>query len=111
MRSPLKSSEVSDQEFPAPDLGIGAVAGSVECYAYYLAAQMVLRHATGDVRVMMLHADFVLQRQFQSETRAHVLSMQIVGYRSRFNPKKLLQVRQRFLEEHQSLVILQIANV
>src|ERR1019366_10493650 len=89
MPPPLESSEVGDQKFAAPDLPIGAIAGPIECYAYHLAAQMVFRHATGDMGVVMLHANFVLQRQFESETRAHVLRMQVVRHRSRFNPEKL----------------------
>ena len=111
MRPPHESRKVGDQKFPAPDFSIGAVAGTVEGHANHLAAEVIFRHATGNVRMMMLHADFSFQRQFQREARAHVVGMQVVRHRPRFNPEKLLQVRQRFLEEHQRLVILQIANV
>ena len=49
-----------DQKFAAPDLAIGAISGAIERYADHLVREMVLRHATGDVRMVMLHADLVL---------------------------------------------------
>jgi len=75
MRPALEADEVGDEKFASPDFAVGAIAGSVKGHADDLAGEMVLRHATGDVRVMVLHADFRFQRQSQRETRAHVLWM------------------------------------
>jgi len=44
---------------------------------------MVLGHAAGDVRVMMLHPDLRLQFQPLRETCAHVLRVQIVSHGAR----------------------------
>jgi len=101
----LKAGKVRRQELASPDLPVGAEAGSIERDADHLAAQVILCHAAGDMRMMMLHADLRVDVKSQSQARAHVLRMQIVCNRLRADPIKLFQIVQSFLKEKQRLVI------
>ena len=61
VRAALERRQVRAEELRAPDRAVGAVAGAVECATPMTSpSQAVLRHAAGDVRVMMLHADLRL---------------------------------------------------
>src|SRR6202043_1891945 len=61
MTPPFEAREIRHQKFPAPDRSIGAVAGAVKGHADDLALQSILRHAAGNVGMMMLHSDPVRQ--------------------------------------------------
>ena len=47
----------ANQRFAAPDMPVGAVTGAVQGQSNHSSIDLVLRHARGDVRMMMLHAD------------------------------------------------------
>src|SRR4051794_12319791 len=72
---------------------------------------MIFRHATGDVRVMMLHTDPSFNREFKGESRAHVSRMQIVRDRLRLHAKQLPQILECLLEKGERFVILEIADM
>ena len=57
MAAALEIEEIADEEFAAPDFAVGAVAGAIERHADYLAFDAVIRHAAGDVGVVVLDAD------------------------------------------------------
>ena len=73
--------------------------------------QVVLRHAAGDMRMVVLDADLALHRQRESEPGAHIVRVQVIRHRLRFHAEELLKVGQRFFEELEGFVILQIADV
>src|ERR1035441_10277857 len=77
MRAAFESAVVRHQEFASPDLDdgdvaggspqpserpVGRVAGAIQRHSDRLTAQSVLGHATGNVRVMVLHADLLQVR-------------------------------------------------
>src|SRR5690349_19494465 len=111
MRTSLKSGEISNQEFTAPDLAVGAETGAIEGDADHFAIQSVLGHATGDVRVMMLYADLALNRQIERELGAEIRGMQVVGHYARFDAEQRFHALQGFLVKAQRFVILQVADV
>ena len=59
----FKSSKIGDQKFSAPNLPVAAVSRTVECDANHFSSDVILRHTTGDMRVVMLHSDFVFDRK------------------------------------------------
>ena len=111
VRAPFESAVVRHQELPAPDLAVGPVAGAIQRHADYFPAQSILGHATGDVRVMVLHADLLQVRHAQRVLRAQVPRMQIVRHGPRLHAEELLQVGQRLFKEDQRFVILHVADV
>src|SRR5512141_345645 len=56
----LETLVARDEDFPAPYVAVRAVTSTVEGKPDHLSFEMVLRHATGDMGMVMLHAD---QRQ------------------------------------------------
>jgi len=52
-----RSVQVRNQELAAPDGAVRSVAGAIPGHADDLPFEAVLRHAGGDVRVMVLHPD------------------------------------------------------
>ena len=57
MRSASESGEIADQKLAAPDLAVGAIARAVKSNANDRFAKAIIRHATRNVCVVMLHAD------------------------------------------------------
>ncbi len=57
MAAALEMEKIADQEFAAPDLAVRSVARAIERHADHGALDAVIRHATRDVRMMVLHAD------------------------------------------------------
>ena len=72
---------------------------------------VIFRHATGEVRVMMLHADVRNVCHFERKTRAEIAGMQIAGDRARRDAEESLHVRQRLFEEFQRFEVFKIADV
>ena len=111
MRAPLEAGKIRHQEFPAPDLAVGAEAGSIERHADHLIGDSVLGHAACDVGVMVLHADLFDARHVERQLGAEVHGVKIVGHRHGRDPEQFFHALQRFLEEHQRFVVLQVADV
>src|SRR5215469_17838869 len=106
----LEASAVGNQNFPAPNLAIGAVSGAVERKTDDFALEMVLRHAAGNMRVMMLNTDegrVLLARPPGGE----VVGMKIVGDDLRAYFEDSLKMRDRLFEEFIALQIFQISEV
>src|SRR5271166_3718156 len=72
MRWPLKSGVVADQKFAAPDFTVGPKTRSIERDANHGTFEPVFRHARGNVRMMMLHADFLHAIERQCESRREI---------------------------------------
>ncbi len=75
MPATLESRQIRDQKLPTPDRAIGPVSRPIHRHTDHLAAQMVLRHAARDVRVMMLHPDLPLDLRSQRQPRTPVVRM------------------------------------
>src|ERR1039458_10269127 len=57
MTGALEARIAGEQRFAAPDSAIGAIPGSIEREADDSPVDGVFRHATGNMRVVVLHAD------------------------------------------------------
>src|SRR5215471_11508558 len=99
MCTPIEFGVIANQELSAPNLAVGAIARAVEGHSDHRAAQSVVGHATGNMRMMMLHADGGQPRFFLSETSAEVIGVKVISSRNWRDPKEALQVSQRFAEE------------
>src|SRR5579862_358806 len=107
----LKSGEIGNQEFASPDLAIRPEAGTIEGHADHFPGQMIFSHATGDVRMMMLHADLTFQVEAKSETGTHVVGMEVVRHRRGCRVIDLLQILESLLKEKQCFVVLKVTDV
>jgi len=79
---PAKVLVIADQELAAPDRPIGAVAGAVERDPEDRPGQPVLGHATGHVRMVVLHGkqlDALPGRALPGVARRGVVRVQVVG--------------------------------
>jgi hypothetical protein len=72
---------------------------------------MIFRHATGDVRVMMLDADQPHLLPGQRPLRREVPGVEIVGNDLRLDFKDSLQMLYGLFEESVALEIFKVANV
>ena len=72
---------------------------------------MILRHATGDVRMVMLYAYLPSDAGGKRHPRAHITRVQIVGRRSWRNLEQVLHLGQRFLEKPHGLVVFKVSDV
>ena len=57
MRVPLEPGKIGDQELATPYLPIRAISGAIKRHTNYFVGEMVFRHATGNVGMVMLNAD------------------------------------------------------
>src|SRR5450755_3180764 len=100
-----------EQYLTTPDISVRAVARTIQCESDHSVFQVVLCHATGDVRMVMLYAhqfhSTLLQRPFGGK----VVGVKVVGDNFRPDFENALQVLNRFVEETITLDILQIADV
>src|ERR1700722_17463412 len=60
MSAPGEAGEIRNQKFASPNSAVGPKSSAVQGHPQNLAAQVIFRHATRDVRMVMLHADLVL---------------------------------------------------
>ena len=111
MREPLEGFEPRDQHFPAPNLSIYSVAGAIKREADHRPFKAMLGHATGNVRVMMLHGyqwQPPLVRPFFCPLGRQVARMQVMDHGLRLNLKGPHQVVQRLAEEFKPSEVFQI---
>src|SRR5579864_1343907 len=111
MRGTLETFVSSDQNFPTPNFSVGAIAGSIEGKADDVALEMVLGHATRDVRMVMLHAYQGLACLLQRPLGREVIRVQIVRNDLRPNLQNFLQVVNGFFEKFIALQVLQVAHM
>src|ERR1035437_2593375 len=72
----FKSTIIANQHFPTPDIPVCPIACAVKSEADYTPIKMVFRHATGNVRVMVLYPHDLYARLLQRPTRAEIIRMQ-----------------------------------
>lgn len=106
-----EAGKIRHQEFATPDLAVRAISRSIHGDTQHLSAQLVLGHATRDVRMVMLDADFALNGCRQGHARAHVTGVQIVGHGTWRYLENMFHAVQCFCEEAHRLIVLQIAEI
>ena len=111
MSAALKIGQVRDQKLASPDLAVRPVPGAVEGHADHPSVEVILGHARDNVGVVMLHADLLHTVQFQRKTGTEVAGMEVVSGDARLYAEQLLHLLQRFLEEPQSFVVFEIADM
>src|ERR1700678_1781730 len=111
MRPSLEPRKISHKELTAPNLPISPKPRPIECHADYLVAQVVLRHATANVRMMMLHANLPLNIRSKRHLGTHIAWMQIIRSHARFYAKHVLHVFECLFKKAHRLVVLQVANM
>ena len=99
MRLAPGAMEVGDQNFAAPDLPIRPIPGAVERNADHRPREMVLRHAAGDMRVVVLHRNGPDVPLLQSPLGREIAGMQIVGDRRRLPLQDALEVSDGLLKD------------
>ena len=88
--APLAAPIAGHQKLAAPDGPIGAVSGAVERHSDDFAREAILGHAGGDVRVMVLHAEFRHPNHPQRVLGAEIVRMEVIGHGARLHPKEFL---------------------
>ena len=77
---PAKVLIARNHHFAAPNATIGAISGTVQGKADDAAFEMMLRHATGDVRMVVLNSNQLHSLLLKSPAGAKVVGMQIVSH-------------------------------
>ena len=111
MGQTLKVGVGGHQELPAPESAISAVPCAVPGYANDRPCTSILRHATGNVGMMMLHRDAGQSLQGESILAGEVARMEIVGHHLGGDGEEFGEVLDTVHERAIRPVILQIANV
>ena len=111
MRRPLEIQIVRDQDFAAPDAAVRAIASAIHCESDNPSFQMILGHATGDMRVMVLNAYGLRFGLRESPTSGEIIWMKVIRDDGRPNFEDILKMIDRFLEEFVSLCVFEVANV
>ena len=87
------------KHLPSPDVAVGAVAGAIERKTDYTACEVVLRHTTCNVGVVVLDANegdsFLLERPFCGE----IIGVKVVGDDLGMDFEDALEVRDGFVEK------------
>src|SRR5271167_173267 len=105
---------VCDEHFPTPDFPVGAIAGAIEDKADHATGEVVLRHATRNVGVVVLHADDAdtfHRILFDGPFCGEILGMQIVGDDLRPNFENAPKMLDGLMEKTITFDIFQISNV
>ena len=61
MSPPGEAGKIRQQKFAAPYPAVGTKSRAIQGHAQNLAAQMIFRHTTGDMRMVVLHTDLAAQ--------------------------------------------------
>src|SRR5262245_63933688 len=111
MGQTLKVGISRHQELPAPESAISAVPGPVPGHANDRSCTPILRHATGNVGMMMLHGDAGQSRQGEGILAREVARMEVIGHRLGSDSEELYEVLDTVYERAIRPVILQVANM
>src|SRR5450755_778998 len=100
-----------DQPLSAPNLSVGTVASSIQGKSDYSAFEVVLRHTTCNVGVVMLDADELRSGLFERPARGEVIGVEVVGDDLRTDLEDPLEVFDGLVEKIITFDIFQISNV
>ena len=99
MRGAFEILVPSDQHFSAPNVPIGPVAGSVEREPNHPAFEMVFRHTTCDVRVVVLYTNHMRIPLLLRPLCGEVVGMEVAGDGPRLNFEDPLEVVDGFVKK------------
>jgi hypothetical protein len=91
--------------------GSGAKARAIHCDADDHSAEVIFRHATGDVSVMMLHGKPPFDGGGESYARASVAGMLIVCDSLGRNLEEMFHLLQSLFEEAQRFIVFEVPDV
>src|ERR1035437_9159366 len=111
MSGTFEVNKPGDEYFSAPNMSVGAVTSPIQCESDHPSFKMILRHATGDVRVVVLHANQLRSTLLQRPLGGEVVGMKIVGDDLRLDFENPLQMHDRFVEKSITFHVLQISDV
>ncbi len=112
MSQSAEGAVIPHQELPTPDGAIRTEARAVERHADHRLIEIILRHATGHVGVMMLDADRWTRPSVLRAYRGRlIIGMQIVDQELRPQVEKSLIMRDRLGVGAEGLVVIEIADV
>src|SRR5450759_3707327 len=100
-----------DEYFSTPNMSVGAVASPIQCESDHPAFKVILRHTTGDVGVVVLHANQLRPTLLQRPLGGEVVGMKIVGDDLRLDFEDQLQMLDRFVEKTITFDVFQISDV
>ena len=107
-----ESAIIADKELAAPDRPIGAEAGTVEGDTDHGLFEPVIRHATGDVRLMMLHCQSRRRvGPFAAIASGRVVGMQVVDKQLRTKLEQPLIVGNGKNERAIGFIVVKVAQV
>src|SRR5208282_5975931 len=106
MRGALKVLISGDEHFSAPNFSVGAIASPIQREPDYAAVKMILRHATGDVSVVVLHAHQFHSALCECPPRGKVVRMKVVGDNLRTNFEDAFKMLDRLVKKTVALDIL-----
>src|SRR5260370_41138148 len=111
MSGAFKVFKAGDKHFSAPNMSVGAVAGSVQGEPDHSAFEVVLRHTTCNVGVVVLHSDQLRSALLQRPFGGEVVGMEVIGDDLRADFEDPLQMLDSFVEETITFYVLQISDV
>jgi hypothetical protein len=111
MSHPVKMSVGSDEEFPAPEVAVAPITRPVPSYADHWPLAAILRHTTGDVRMVMLNSDMWEPFQRPCIVAGEVPRMKIIGDGLRDDFEEPFEVLDALDEGAIRLIVLQLADV
>ena len=99
MCGPLETSITGNQDFAAPDLAVGAISGADKSNTDHPALEMVFRHTTRDVRVVVLYTNHMRSSPLSCPLGGEVSGVEVVGDNGRFNFQNPLKMPDPFFEK------------
>src|SRR5208282_2218275 len=100
-----------DEHLSAPDFSVGAVASPIQGEPDHPAFKVILRHTTGNVRVVVLHANQLHSTLLQRPSGGEVVGMEVIGDDLRPDLENPLQMFDSFVEKTITFRVLQISDV
>src|SRR5580693_2495273 len=110
MTHPFEVTQVADQQLPAPNCPVGAVATPIEHGANDRAKLTVLGKTGGQMGMMVLHGDALHSVTLTGESSREVIGVRIVRDHLRDDGEQPLKMLNSLPEGSKRLVVLQVAD-
>ena len=88
-----------DEHFSAPDFSVGAIASPIQGESDHPPFKVILRHTTGNVCVVVLHANQLHSTLLQCPSGGEVVGMEVIGDDLRPDFENPLQMLDGFMEK------------
>src|SRR5579862_137823 len=111
MRRSFEAAIICDQDLSAPDMPVCAVASAVQSEADDFALDVVLRHTTRDMRMMVLYPDKLCPALLERPCCRKIIGMEIVGNDFRLDFQNSFEMVDGLAEKVVTLSVFQITDV